>query len=196
MPVRKRVDKRKQAVTDQHESWLSGNDAASGFIQYAANDELGALWHTHSERIVAEHVALYPGTRPERWWQYSAPRMAVGTFSGLYYDGKLPEPRKRIGGTGTPASDVLACVPTFSYGLPSIWISRQQVKYYTGIAVDVRGNPIGGKLAVFDGVAIDPDDPPTFESQAAYLKRHGLFLAGEERRLKKADWEAEAIQRE
>jgi hypothetical protein len=84
----------------------------------------------------------------------------------------------------------------FSYGLPSIWVTRWQAKYYSGLAVDVRGNAIGGALAVFDGVAIDPDDPPTFESQAAYLKRRGLFLTGEERRLKKADWEAEAIQRE
>jgi hypothetical protein len=46
--------------------------------------------------------------------------------------------------------------PTCSYGIPDVW----------------RG--------------IDKDDPPIFESQAAYLKRHGLFLAGEERR---ADFE-------
>jgi hypothetical protein len=66
------------------------------------------------------------------------------------------------------------------------------------IAVDIHGSPIGERFASndFHGVAIDPDDPPNFESQAAYLKRHGLFLAGEERRLKKADWEAEAIQKE
>ena len=90
---------------------------------------------------------------------------------------------------------MLAYVPTFSYGLPSVWISQWQVKYYKGIAVDIQGNPIGSRFASnnFNGVAIDPDDPPTFESQAAYLKRHGLFLDGEERRLKKADWEAEAI---
>jgi hypothetical protein len=37
---------------------------------------------------------------------------------------------------------------------------------------------------------IDDNDPPIFESQAAYLNRHGLFLAGEERR---ADFEPEAI---
>jgi len=93
---------------------------------------------------------------------------------------------------------VLAYVPTFSFGLPSIWISRGQVNYYSGIAVDIHGSPIGERFPSnnFRGVAIDPDDPPTFESQAAYLKRHGLFMAGEERRLKKADWEAEVIQRE
>jgi hypothetical protein len=88
-------------------------------------------------------------------------------------------------------------MPTYSFGLPSIWISQSQVKYCRGIAVDIHGGPIGNRFPSndFRGVAIDPDDPPIFESQAAYLKRHDLFLAGEERRLKKADWEAEAISR-
>ena len=98
-----------------------------------------------------------------------------------------------LGGVGTPAADVLAYKPIFRFGLPAVWISPSQVKYYSGVAVDIRGNPIGGKLAIFKGVSIDPGNPPQFESQAAYLKRHGLFLAGEERRLKKADWEAETI---
>jgi hypothetical protein len=176
MPVRRRIDKRRQEVTDEQEAWLQGDDKASGFIQYAPNDELTTLWATHCERIVAERAALHPGTRPARWWQYQA-----------------VEPRRRLGGIGTPASDVLAYKPTYWCGLPSIWISQRQVKYYSGIAVDIRGSPIGGKLAIFKGVAIDPDHPPTFESQAAYLKRHGLFLAGEERQLKKADFDAETI---
>jgi hypothetical protein len=58
-------------------------------------------------------------------------------------DGLLPEPRLRVGGVGTPASDVFAYVPMFSYGLPTIWISRRQVNYYSGIAVDIHGSPIG-----------------------------------------------------
>jgi hypothetical protein len=124
---------------------------------------------------------------------YSAPRMPLGTFPGCYYDGKLPQPRLRLGGTGTPASDVLAYVPRFSYGLPADWITPAQVKYYSGIAVDINGAHIGGELRPFKGVAIEPDDRPIFESQAAYLKRHGLFLAGEERRLKKTDWQAESV---
>jgi hypothetical protein len=119
--------------------------------------------------------------------------MPLGTFPGWYYDGKLLEPRKRLGGTGTPASDVLAYVPTFSCGLPVIWIEPWMVRYFSGLAVDIRGEHIGGELREFKGVAIDPNDPPTFEAQATYLKRLGLFLAGEEKRLRKADWEAEAV---
>jgi hypothetical protein len=195
MPVRRRADKRREEVTDENEEWLNGKDKASGFFLYAPDDEHVALWNAHSERIVAEHVTLYPGTRPARWWQYEAPRLPLGTFPDRYYDGKLPEPRQRLGGIGTPASDVLACVPTYSYGLPAVWISQWQVRYYSGIAVDIHGNPIGDRYPSnnFKGVAIDPNDPPMFESQAAYLKRHGLFLAGEERRLKKTDYEPESI---
>jgi hypothetical protein len=83
----------------------------------------------------------------------------------------------------------------FSFGLPAVWVSQWQVRYYSGIAVDIHGGPIGNQFPSnrFKGVAIDPGDPPRYESQAAHLKRYGLFLAGEQRRLKKADWEAEAI---
>lgn len=195
MPVRKRTDKRRQEVTDEHESWLRGDDKAAGVIKYFLTEqELAALWAAHSDRIVEDYVEEFPGTRPARWWQHSAPRIPLGTFPGYYYDGKLPAPRQRLGGTGTPASDVLAYVPAFSYGIPTIWITPWQVKYYSGLAVDVYGNPVGALYPKeFKGVAIDPYDPPIFESQAAHLKRNDLFLAGEERRLRKTDWEAESV---
>jgi len=91
---------------------------------------------------------------------------------------------------------VLAYKPRYSFGLPVDWVTPFQVKYYSGTAVDIRANPIGSLVPTdFKGVAIDPNNPPRFEAQAAYLKRLGLFLAGEERRLKKADFEAEAISR-
>jgi hypothetical protein len=73
---------------------------------------------------------------------------------------KLPQPRKRTGGTGTPAYEVQSVGPAFAYGIPTVW------------------------------VGLDEDNPPVFESQAAYLKRHGLLLAGEKRR---ADFEPEAV---
>jgi hypothetical protein len=106
------------------------------------------------------HVKQNPGTRPALWWRYDAPRLPVGTFPGSYYDGKLPEPRKRTGGVGTPSHEVQATVPDFAYGISTVW------------------------------VGLDEDDPPTFESEAAYLKRHGLLLAGKERR---ADFEPVAV---
>jgi hypothetical protein len=59
------------------------------------------------------------------------------------------QPRQRMGSTGTPAHEVQAVVPKFAYEIPIGWVS------------------------------LDESNPPTFESQAAYLKRHGLLLAGE-----------------
>jgi hypothetical protein len=190
MAIRAKKLKAKQQLTDEGEAWLHGDDKAAGFVKYAPDHELAALWAAHSDRIIAEHVTDQPGSRPSRWWQYSAPRIPLGTFPGLYFDGKLPEPRRRLGGIGTPASDVLAYVPAFSYGLPAIWITPWQVRFYSGTAVDIRGNPIGSLVPTdFKGVAFDANDPPRFESQATYLRRLGLFLPGEERRLRKADYE-------
>ena len=38
------------------------------------------------------------------------------------------------------------------------------------------------------------DDPPMYESQAAYLRRHGLLSATEKRKLRKKDFEPEVIE--
>ncbi|HEX9544401.1 MAG TPA: hypothetical protein VF955_04405, partial [Pyrinomonadaceae bacterium] len=69
-------------------------------------------------------------------------------------------PRKRLGGIGTPAHECRSVKPDFKYGIPTVWVD------------------------------VDKDDPPTFESQASYLKRHGMLMAGEERR---ADFESETV---
>jgi hypothetical protein len=69
------------------------------------------------------------------------------------------------------------------------------VEYYNGrlpLAEGLRRG-VGVPKADFAGVAIDPDDPPAYESQAAYLERHDLFLPGERRRLRKADCEPERV---
>jgi len=50
----------------------------------------------------------------------------------------------------------MAVGPTFNYGVPKVW------------------------------VGIEKNDLPVFESQAAYLKRHGFLFTGEGRR---ADFE-------
>jgi hypothetical protein len=119
------------------------------------------LWRTHHDAVLTEHVRDNPGTRPALWWLYDAPRLPIGTFPGCYYDGKLPQPRKRTGGdTGAPAYEVRAVVPSFADGIPDAW------------------------------VGIDDDDPRTFESQASYLKRHGMLLADEEKR---SDFESEEV---
>jgi hypothetical protein len=73
-----------------------------------------------------------------------------------WFDGTLMEPRRQVGGAGaTPWDSGLAVVPWFSYGLPNSW------------------------------EGYDAADPPRFESQAAYLQRHGLLTEAERKVLLK-----------
>jgi hypothetical protein len=163
---------------------LRGKDHDIGFFPYSKTaEEFAELWAEHRDDIIEEHIAQWPGTRPYRWWDYDAPRIAVGTYPDCYYDGMRPEPRKRLGGIGTPCHECLAHVPHFSYGLPTAWVSQRDVERYTDT----------GRYGTFKGVAINPDDPPTYESQAAYLERHSLLLPGERKRLKKQDFEPEVV---
>jgi hypothetical protein len=163
-------------------------------LKYNYEGKTKQLWEQHKDFVLAEHVKQNPGTRPNLWWIYSAPRSPLGTYPGAGYDGELPEPRKRLGGIGTPDFEALCYKPCFALGLPVSFISPWDVSYYTGVAVDVNGKLINANPSgTFKGVAIDPDDPPMFESQATYLDRHGLFLPGEKKRLKQADWEDESM---
>jgi hypothetical protein len=45
----------------------------------------------------------------------------------------------------------------------------------------------------FSGIPIDLNDPPMYESQAAYLNRHGLWIPAERRRLRKRDFKPEMV---
>jgi hypothetical protein len=43
-----------------------------------------------------------------------------------------------------------------------------------------------------NAIPLDPENMPTYESQAAYLQRFGLFVSGEEKRIPAAAFEPEA----
>lgn len=121
---------------------------------------LAEVWAEYGDEVVADWIAERPGTRPSLWWLFSAPRLPVGT---------LPQPRKRLGGTGTPAHEVLAYVPSFPFGVPAQWITPTDMETWPSLAGNAE--------------PVSADDPPLFESQASYLDRLGLLLAGERKRL-------------
>jgi hypothetical protein len=131
---------------------LPKNNFEAYVLEYDWNDTTKQLWEQHGATVIAEFVKENPGTRPPLFWEHDAPRLPMGTFPGWFVDGKLPMPRERIGGTGTAAYEVTSVMPSFWYGIPDCWI------------------------------AIEKGDEPVFESQASYLKRHGLLFDGEERR--------------
>jgi hypothetical protein len=133
-------------------------------------DERQKLWLAHGERFTADYADENPGKRPPRWWEYSRPS---------------PEPRLRVGGVGTALYEHLMRTegyPRLDYkiGIPAKWISRS----------DKQRMPFKGCGCC---QAVDPSDPPRFESQAAYLRRLKLLLPDEERRLGPADFEPEVV---
>ena len=170
-----------------------GDEGAKFFTTPA---ELSRLWIEHGPTIIVEWIANYPGTRPSCWWRYDAPRWVPDAdHAGRWYVADLPEPRRRLGGIGTPCHEVLAHVPSWPLGIPDQWVEAWDADYYNGRAVDIHGVPIGIKFRDrgFAGVPIYPLDPPRFESQAAYLVRHNLLLRGENARLKQIDFADEIV---
>ena len=177
---------------------LPADDGAGGWERYCLEYGLGLdrptlldLWAEFGESIVAEWVVEYPGTRPSCWWQWSAPR----ADDHCHRPGGMPLPRQRLGGICTPQSEVLNIVPRLHLGLPVDWVTAWEADYYNGRALDIHGNRIGSdyKEGNFEGVPPDPNDPPCYESQAAYLRRHGLLLPGERKRLSAQDFQPECV---
>ena len=160
MPTTRKRTTRKRIEDVSASEWaLMMDEDADSFAYFLSNEGLRDLWERCRDLVLDKWVRTRPGTRPSLWWRFDAPREPAGTHPGYFYDGALPQPRKRLGGTGTPAHEVLAYVPSTRYGIPSEWKD------------------------------IDHSDPPVYESEAAYLERHGLLLPGERRMLRKADFE-------
>ena len=87
-----------------------------------------------------------------------------GTRPSHWWAYDATEPRQRLGGVGTPDFEALAYAPSYKLGIPEGY-----------------------------GDDFDASDPPQFESEAAYLRRLKLFAPGEQKRLKKADFEPETV---
>jgi hypothetical protein len=178
MPVKRRVGKAKAPVTEDQQAWLEGRESVT---EFESAEALAALWAEHGADEVEEYAADWPGTRPLRWWEYDAPRGP---------DGKA-DPRPRLGGIGTLRSDCLAYVPQTWCGRSVDFVTADDVAMYGGpIGLNGKPRPAGH---VFAGVPIDWRDPPRFESEAAYLRRHKLLLPGEAARLTESDYEPEVL---
>ena len=176
------------------EAFLKARDS---FAPRHANTGLREDWAGVRDELMAEWIAERPGTRPHGWWLFEAPRW-TGPFksrcAGLeWYLGLNAEPRRRLGGIGTPSHEVLNVWPHYAFGIPTSWVSPFDERYYNDRALYVSGRPIGTGYRDFAGLAPRADDPPRFEAQAAYLERHGLLTAAERRRLPADAFEPECL---
>jgi hypothetical protein len=127
-------------------------------------EALRARWQEVRDEVLGDWIGAHPGTRPFVWWRLEA-----------------SEPRRRLGGVGTPKHEVLAYYPELRFGIPVSWVDAWEVEYYNGRARDIHGNRIGTEYTEghFTGRPIDPKDPPQYESEATYLDRYGLLSAEE-----------------
>ena len=158
MPVKRRAGKRRPDLPTEAVDWL--HDGTGGaWIYFVTEEEKLDLWREFEDEVVAEHISEWPGTRPERWWEFSA-----------------PEPRRRVGGVGTPSHERLAHVLDLHYGVPASWVTCDEVKSY--------------KLGV---PPLNPADPPMYESEATYLARLNLLLPGERGQLNDEDFSPESV---
>jgi hypothetical protein len=101
-------------------------------------------------------------------------RRDPGSRPRLWWWYSAPEPRQRLGGIGSPLHEVCNHRAPFEYGVPSAW-------RFAGDHMDACGVPLSA------------DDPPIYESEASYLKRLGLFVSGERKRIHRVDFSPVAI---
>ena len=110
-------------------------------------------WQLIRDDLLRDWIREHAGTRPFAWWRYDS-----------------PGPRRRAGGTG----DV---IPAYDHPMSlKFGIFRKSAFVDARLLVAVA--PVGAGLTPFD-----ENDPPSFESEAAYLDRHGFLSATERKAL-------------
>ena len=75
------------------------------------------LWREFGSVYLAAFIKANPGKRPRPWWQWDAPRQP-SEKNDCFWDGTLPEPRRRISGKGELHNGY---VPAYEYGVPLHW---------------------------------------------------------------------------
>ena len=174
-------------------TWPGRDEGGSWELFTKTAAEIRAAWVEARDTLLAAWIPQHPGTRPAAWWAYDAPQEPV--HARLCGPADTAAQRRRLGGIGTPAHEVLNYAPAFAAGIPTAWVSRFDEQFYNGRARDIHGAPIGTTYheGHFAGLAPRRADPPRFESQATYLERHGLLPAIERRSLPAAAFDPDVL---
>lgn len=175
-------------ISDAVLRYLTTGNRESGdvetFLLEGDSDRLRAAWGLARDAILADWIKSYPCSRLWGWWTFDAPKEAVHGWDHERFNSAQ---RRRLGGTGTPSHEVTCSWGGFDKGIPQGWVDEWQVEYYNGRAKDIHGNviPTKYKEGDFKGVAIDPEDPPRYQSEGDFLDTHGLLSAVEKQYLEK-----------
>lgn len=139
-------------------------DDAEDFLLSLDRDVVRRIWIDWRDEVLEKFIRDFPGKRPWAWWRFDA-----------------SEPRRpRVGGKGD-------LIPTSDHNMDlKFGIFRRRDFFSERF---LRAVNTGDRK--FE--AYDPEDPPTFESQASFLRRLSLFLLGEEERLTGADFVDEVV---
>lgn len=131
---------------------------------------LSEAWQLVREPLLEAWTEHAAGTRPAAWWRWDA-----------------PEPRRRLGGVGDPLPEVLAHVERLEYGIPADWLTADWVATYRALHKDPTYMP-PNRVHDRVGAPVNPEDPPVFESESAYLDRLDLLTEAERAELAVQGW--------
>ena len=133
------------------DEWRGEHGFALLDVMHLSPGEPCQLWIDAPGRAVA---SLDRGSPWDAAADVVAPRRAgqpQGTLPGWWCDGKVEQPRLRLGGTGTAALDAFDAVPMYHLGIPIEWCGPEELAWCA--AEGIRA------------VAIDPNDPPRYEAK-------------------------------
>jgi hypothetical protein len=128
--------------------WPDDDRGACWDVLALSDHDLRKAWRDVREEILEWWRQEKPGRRPPIWWQFES-----------------PEPRERVGGR----SDVFVAGKLIC-GMETDWTTVEHIEMYNGRLRHVDGHYVT-ELAVpggFHKVAVDPTDPPRYESEASF----------------------------
>ena len=123
-----------------------------------------AAWETYGQELLKDFIAARPGHRPWCWWRFAN-----------------SAPRMRLGGSGVPVNEVLSgWKQDYRFGIPQYWVVADYLELFPKLLTR--------------SMLIDHHNPPMYESQAEFLRRHELLSKKEWRVLdSEKDFEPEKI---
>ncbi len=186
MPVnRKRITRERKPEGVGLEPWqekylLHGDEIPGLKFFFWRRDESEQAWAKYRKELLKTWIRQNPGTRPFAWWQHDAPHEPLVDYDPEHWRIKSAPIRKRLGGTGTPSHALPGGDDSLLRGIPTVFVDEFDIQEFHDWDTDREDLPARETLNIAEPPQLyDPEDPPLYESEAAYLQRHGLLKKAE-----------------